>query len=331
MGHRQLGSTNVYVSPIALGTWAIGGWMWGGSDEKEAAAAIRASLDAGVTTIDTAPVYGFGLSESIVGKAIKGRRDEVVIATKCGLRWDSDVGSDPWVQKDAHGKEITIRRNSRKESIIHECEQSLKRLGVEVIDLYQIHWPDSTTALEESWNAMVQLQHEGKVRAIGVSNYSLEQLKRIHAMRHVDSIQPPYSLIRRGVEQDIIPFCQRNQIGVLAYSPLERGLLTGAVSPMRKFPEGDHRNESTMFSVENRKRVLAALERVQPLATKYSATLSQIVLACTVHMPGITAALVGARNPAQARENAGAANLALTKDERAEVVRTLSSLESIVL
>ena len=303
--------------------------MWGGTDEGMALSAIRASIDAGVTTIDTAAIYGFGLSEQIVGKAIKGRRDEVVIATKCGMRWDSNVGSDPWPQKDLHGRDIIIRKNCRPESIIHECEQSLKRLGVDVIDLYQIHWPDTSTPLEESWGAMVKLQHEGKVRAIGVSNYSLEQLKAIHAIRRVDSIQPPYSLIRREIEQNLLPFCQRNQVGVLAYSPLERGLLTGRVGVDREFAKGDHRAALPMFSKENRRRALAVLEELRPIADKHRATLSQVILNCTIHMPGITAAIVGARGPDQAQENAKAATLALTKEVRFQVLEVLSALKDL--
>jgi aryl-alcohol dehydrogenase-like predicted oxidoreductase len=329
MENRQLGASSVYISPITLGTWAIGGWMWGGTDEKQAISAIRASIDAGITTIDTAAVYGFGLSEQIIGKAIKGRRDQVVIATKCGMRWDTDVGSEPWHQKDMHGRDVIIRKNSRPESIIHECEQSLKRLGVDVIDLYQIHWPDSSTPFEDSWNAMVKLQHEGKVRAIGVSNYSLEQLRHIHEIRRVDSLQPPYSLIRRGIEKDLLPFCQRHQIGVLAYSPLERGLLTGRVGVDREFAKGDHRRDLPMFSKENRKKALIVLEEIRPIADKHRATLSQIILNCTIHMPGITAAIVGARGPDQALENAKAGDLVLTKEERLQVLMSLSALEDL--
>lgn len=326
MEQRQLGSSHLYVSPIILGTWAIGGWMWGGTDENEAVRAIRASIDEGITTIDTAAIYGFGLSERIVGKAIKGRRDEVVIATKCGMRWDSSEGSDPWPQKDSHGKEVIIRKNSKPQSIIYECEQSLRRLDVDVIDLYQLHWPDSTTPFEESWGAMVQLQKEGKVKAIGVSNYSVEEVKRCQAVRHVDSVQPPYSLIRRGIEKDLLPFCQRHQIGVMVYSPLERGLLTGRVSVDRIFPQGDHRRDLTLFSVENRRRVLAVLEQLRPLAERHRATISQVILNCTIHMPGITAAIVGARGPDQAAENAKAAELELTKEERLSVISLLNSL-----
>ena len=276
MEQRQLGKSNVYVSPIILGTWAIGGLMWGGAEEKKSIEAIRASLDAGVTAIDTAPIYGCGISERVVGKAIKDRRDSVVIATKCGLRWDTDEGTDPWSVKDTHGKEITVRHNLKPASIIYECEQSLKRLGVDVIDLYQIHWPDSSTPFDESWNAMVRLQHEGKVKAIGVSNYSLDQLRRTNAVRRVDSIQPPYSLVRRGIEADLLPFCQRNQIGVIVYSPLERGLLTGKVGVDRVFAETDHRRYLDYFSKEHRQKVLDILAQLKPIAEKHKATFSQI-------------------------------------------------------
>jgi aryl-alcohol dehydrogenase-like predicted oxidoreductase len=301
--------------------------MWGGTDEKEAIHAIRASLDAGVTAIDTAAIYGFGLSEQIVGKAIRGRRDQVTIATKCGMRWDINEGSEPWLQKDMHGKDVVIRRNSKPASIIHECEQSLKRLGVDVIDLYQIHWPDTSTPFEESWNAMVRLQHEGKVRAIGVSNYSVEQLRHSNMVRKVDSIQPPYSLIRRDIEKDLVPYCQHHQIGVIVYSPLERGLLTGKVGVDRKFAEGDHRRSLPYFSPENRQRVLDALEQIRPIAEKHKATFSQIILNCTIHMSGITAAIVGARGEEQAKENARAADLSLTPQERMAVLAAMSSVQ----
>ena len=327
MEQRQLGASSVYVSPIILGTWAIGGWMWGGTDEAAAIRAIHASIDAGITTIDTAPIYGFGLSEKIVGKAIKGRRDQVVIATKCGMRWDSKEGSEPWPQKDMHGKDVMIRKNSRPESIVYECEQSLKRLGVDYIDLYQIHWPDTTTPFEESWNAMVRLQREGKVRAIGVSNYSVEQLKKTHAVRRVDSIQPAYSLVRREIEKDLLPYCQHHQIGVIAYSPLERGLLTGRVGVDRVFAEGDHRGYLEIFSPENRQHVLDALEKIRPIAERHKASFSQIVLNCTIHMSGITAAIVGARGPDQAVENARSADLLMTAEERLEVLRALGSIQ----
>ncbi len=322
---RHLGNSSVNISPIIFGAWAIGGWMWGGSNEDDAIAAIHASIDNGVTTIDTAAIYGMGYSEELVGKAIKGRRDKVVIATKCGFRWDTDEGSDPWPQKDNQGKDVTILKNSKPASIAAECENSLKRLGVDAIDLYQIHSFDSSTPVEESWEAMVQLKKQGKVKAIGVSNYKLPQLTQAHNLYPVDSLQPPFSLLRRGIENDLLPFCQKNNIAVLAYSPLERGLLTGKVGVNRSFAPGDHRANLANYTPENRKRILEALGKIQPIADKHHAALSQIILACTLHYPGITAVIAGARNAQQAAENAKALALALSAEEQEFIMKEINS------
>lgn len=330
MEQRQLGRAKVLVTPVIFGAWAIGGWMWGGSDEKDAVAAIQASLDQGVTTIDTAAIYGMGYSEELVGKAIKGRRDQAVIATKCGLRWDSNEGTDPWLQEDLKGNKVLIRKNSRPDSIVYECEESLKRLGVDVIDLYQIHWPDASTSIEDAWRAMAKLKAQGKVRAIGVSNFSLQQLQEAHAIHPVDSLQPPYSLLRREIEEDLLPYCLEQKIAILAYSPLERGILTGKVTMERTFPKGDHRASLPFFMPENRKKILSALEQIGPIAEKYEATLSQVIIHCTFQMPGITAAIVGARNPKQAIENARAAALQLTFEERAHVIHVLEETQKVL-
>lgn len=314
---HQLGKSNIQISSIVLGTWAIGGWMWGSSNEKDSIAAITASLDQGVTAIDTAPMYGLGYSEELVGKAIKGRRESTVIATKCGLRWN-DKDKQHYLPKSA------IEVNGKPESIQYECEQSLKRLGIDVIDLYQIHWPDPKTPIEESWNAMVKLKEQGKVRAIGVSNFSLEQLQKVHSIHPVDSIQSPYSLLRRNIEHDIIPFCKENQIGVLTYSPLERGMLTGKITLNTQFPKGDHRTERALFSLENRGHILNALDLIRPIADRHHVTLAEIIINCTLHVSGITAVLVGARNAKQAIENADAVNFGLTIEERLFICNTLS-------
>lgn len=316
---RQLGTSDVNVSPIIFGAWAIGGWMWGGTEETESISAIRASVDAGVNTIDTAAIYGMGYSEELVGKAIKGIRDKVIIATKCGMRWNSDEGSDPWEQKDNQGNPVTIRRNAKPDSIAYECEQSLKRLGIDVIDLYQIHWPDKTTAVEDSMAAMLKLKEQGKIRAIGVSNYDRSWLARAAKTAPVASLQPPYSLIQRKIEAEILPFCRKNEIGVIVYSPLERGLLTGKVGPDREFAPGDHRAGHKYFSAENRRRVLAGLELLRPIAEKHRASFAQLAINWTVHQPGITAALVGARNAEQATHNAGALNFTLSSAELAGI------------
>ena len=316
---RPLGQSDLKVTPVIFGAWAIGGWMWGGNEMKDSIDAIRASIDHGVNTIDTAAIYGMGYSEELVGRAIKGRREKVIIATKCGMRWDSDEGSDPWPQKDNEGRDVVILKNAKPASIAYECEQSLKRLGVDVIDLYQIHWPDKSTAVEDSMAATVKLKDQGKIRAIGVSNYDAEWMRRATKVAPVASLQPPYSLIQRKIEKDVLPFCREHHVGVIVYSPLERGLLAGAVPPERTFPPGDHRASHKYFKVENRKRVLAALEQVRPIAEKHKASLAQVVINWTVHEPGITAALVGARNAEQAAHNAGALNFELNNDERGTI------------
>lgn len=327
---RQLGKSSVKVSPIIFGAWAIGGWMWGGSNEQAAIEAIQASLDGGVNTIDTAAIYGMGYSEELVAKAIQGKRDRVVLATKCGLRWTGEEGTDPWPQKDMQGKEIIVRNNLKPKSIFEECEQSLKRLKTDVIDLYQIHWPDTGTPIEVSWNAMVKLKEQGKVRAIGVSNYTIEQLTQAHQIHPVDSIQPPYSIIRRGIEKDLLPFCQKHQIGILVYSPLERGLLTGKVTLEREFPAGDHRRDSPLFSLENRTRVLDALDQIRPIAHSYDATLSQLIINWTINVPGITAVIVGARNADQAIENAKAVKLNLFSSEYTKINQAFIGIEQTI-
>ncbi len=324
---RQLGKSNVKVTPIILGTWAIGGWMWGGTDEKKSIEAIQASIENGITTIDTAPAYGMGLSEEIVGKAIIGKRDKVVIATKCGLRWDEKDKTIRSPHRDFKKNPVDIRRDLSRKSIFYECEQSLKRMNIDLIDIYQIHWPDPLIPIEESWNAMAELKKQGKVRAIGVSNFDLDLLKTAHAIHPVDSIQPPYSLIRKEIEKDIIPFTQANQIAVIVYSSLERGLLTGKYKPGQTFPAGDHRSDKKTFKAEYLGHLNEVLNEIKPIAGKYNVAISQVIIDCTIHRPGITAALVGARDAQQAKENALAANLNLTVQEREFIAKTLSRPE----
>jgi aryl-alcohol dehydrogenase-like predicted oxidoreductase len=326
---RSVGKTDIQITPIMLGSWAIGGWLWGGTDEKDSIAAIQAALDQGINAIDTAAVYGFGYSEDLVGRAIKGRRHQIVLATKCGLRWDANHDLDALSKKAAKGESIAVYNNAQPDSIRFECEQSLKRLKTDFIDIYQIHWPDPNTPLEESWEAMVKLKKQGKVRAIGVSNYNLEQLQKIHSIHPVDSLQSPYSLVRRSIEADLIPFCINNHISVFAYSPLERGLLTGKVTAGYQFPKEDHRATSPTFSAENRANIEKALAKIRPIAEKHQATLAQVIAYCTFHMPGITAAIVGARHPDQAIENAQTAKLQLSDQERRLVVDTLKSYLSL--
>jgi aryl-alcohol dehydrogenase-like predicted oxidoreductase len=323
MEMRQLGTSDLKVSPVIFGAWAIGGWMWGGQDQADSIEAIRASIDSGVTTIDTAAIYGMGFSEQIVAKATRGKRDKVQIATKCGMRWDSPAqgseGSDPWPQKDNAGNDVIIRKNARPASIVYECEQSLKRLNTDYIDLYQIHWPDVSTPVEDSMRAMVKLKEQGKIRAIGVSNYDVEWLRNAQRVTKLASNQPPYSLMQRKIEKEILPYCREHRIGVIVYSPLERGLLAGAVPPDRKFPEGDHRADHKFFTPEMRQKVLDALATIKPIADKHKASFAQLAINWTIHEPGIMAALVGARNAEQATHNAAAMKFTLTEGERTQI------------
>lgn len=328
---RPLGSSDVRVSPVIFGAWAIGGWMWGGNEERDSIDAIKASLDNGVNAIDTAAIYGMGYSEQLVGKAIRGLpRDKVVIATKCGMRWDTEEGSEPWPQKDNEGRDIVIRKNAGPQSIFFECEQSLKRLGVDVIDLYQIHWPDVSTRPEESLAAMGKLLKQGKIRSIGVSNYDAEWLRRGMTAAPLHSLQPPYSLIQRSIEKDILPFCREHNVGVIVYSPMERGLLAGTVPPERQFAPGDHRAGHKFFTPENRRRVMDALEKVRPIAERHGASFAQLVIHWTFSEPGITAAIVGARNAEQAAHNAGAMRFTLSAEERAEIRRAFDDTSRVM-
>jgi len=323
---RQLGTSDLKIPPIMFGAWAIGGWFWGGTDDKEAAKALQASIDLGLNAIDTAPVYGFGHSERIVARAIKGRREKVIVATKCGLRWDRTDGDLHFISEDAEGKEKEVHKVLKAESIIRECEWSLERLGVEVIDLYQCHWPDVHTPLEETMGALVRLKEQGKIRAIGVSNFTPEMMEACRAIAPLVSDQPKYNLLERDIEADVLPYCRKHSIGVIVYSPIGQGLLTGKVTMDRKFPRGDLRVETPWFAPRNRRRALDALEKARPIAEAHGVTLAQMTINWTIHEPGVTAAIVGARNAKQVEENAGALAFALSDDERASIRKTFEAL-----
>jgi aryl-alcohol dehydrogenase-like predicted oxidoreductase len=245
------------------------------------------------------------------------------------MRWDDPKaeGSDPWPQKDNQGHDVIIRKNARPQSIAYECEQSLKRLKTDVIDLYQIHWPDVSTPVEDSIRAMDKLRKEGKIRAVGVSNYDREWMRKASDTAQIDSLQPPYSLMRRKLETDVLPLCIERHIGVIVYSPMERGLLTGKISPDRQFAPGDHRVKLPQFSVESRKCVSDALEKVKPIADKHNASFAQLVINWTFSQSGITGAIVGARNAEQAAHNAGAMRFTLNDVELAEVRRAFDGLQ----
>ncbi len=299
---------------VGFGAWAIGGWLWGGSDAKEAVRAIQAAVDAGVTLIDTAPAYGLGLSEELVGEAIVGRRDKVVLATKCGLVWHTDGGRYFFTQG---GK--AVHRYLGGESIRYELEQSLKRLRTDHVDLYQTHWQDPTTPIAETMATLVDLKRQGKIRAIGVSNAAVDDIRRYQRLGPVDVDQEKYSLLDREMEEALLPYCREHGMAVLAYSPLANGLLTGKIGSEREFTGDDLRRGNARFSVENRARIQGVLERVRPIAEAHGLTLGQLAIAWTVAQPGMTHALVGARNARQAEENAGAAEAALSEEEIAAI------------
>ncbi len=307
MRTRPLGQSGIQASVVGFGAWAIGGWMWGGAEECDAIRAIHASIDRGITLIDTAPAYGLGLSEEIVGKAVEGRRDRVVLATKCGLVWHTNQGRLFFEQA---GK--PVHRYLGAESIRYELEQSLKRLRTDYIDLYQTHWQDPTTPIGETMTTLMDLKREGKIRAIGVSNVTLDQLREYERFGPVDVDQERYSLIDREHESALIPYCRERGIAVLAYSPLAHGLLTGKIGPGRVFQGDDLRRTDPRFSPEMRAKVAAMLDRIRPIAGRHGITLAQLVIAWTLARPGVTHALVGARNPEQASENARAGTMDLS-------------------
>ena len=316
MEYKTIGESDLQLSVITFGAWAAGGWMWGKTDRNDAIEAIRASYDEGVTSIDTAPIYGQGDSESIVGEAIKDMpRDKVQLLTKYGMRWDLAKGDFGFKSKNNQGEDIDIYKYAGKESIIKECEESLKRLGTDYIDLYQIHWPESTTPIAETMEAVNQLIQQGKVRQAGVCNYNATQMEEAEHTLKLASNQIPFSMVNRGIEEETVPYCMQHNKAILAYSPLERGLLTGKMKPGYTFAPGDHRTSNKFFTDESIARTNAFLEKIKPLAVSKNVTLSQLVIRWTIERPGITIALVGARNKEQAIQNAKAIEVNLTHDE----------------
>jgi aryl-alcohol dehydrogenase-like predicted oxidoreductase len=298
---REIGRSGIRASAVGLGTWAIGGWMWGGTDEDASVAAIRATIDAGVSLIDTAPAYGMGRSEEIVGKAIAGRRDEVVLATKCGLVWHTDRGNHFF---DQAGR--PVHRFLGRDSIAHELDASLRRLGTDHIDLYITHWQDPTTPIAETMDALEDLKRAGKIRAIGASNVSPADLKAYVAAGTLDAIQEQFSMVHRDIEADLVPLCLRHGVSILSYSSLALGLLTGKIGPDRTFEGDDLRIADPRYSVENRAKAVAFAEEIRPVADAHGVGVAGLVIAWTLRQPGITFALCGARSPEQARENARA-------------------------
>jgi methylglyoxal reductase len=307
----NLGATNISVSVVGFGAWAIGGRWWGGTDVSESIKAIEASIEKGVNLIDTAPAYGKGLSEEIVGKAIKGKRDRVVLATKCGMVWHTDQG-DFWYKYD---DETTLLRNLTRQSITYELEQSLKRLGTDYIDLYQTHIQDPDTPISDTMETLLQLKKEGKIRAIGASNAATAELAEYKRNGDLDSDQEKYSILDTEVEKQITPWCMENNVTFLAYSPLSQGLLTGKVLPGRKFKDDDIRIGSQRFSDKNLEKINTILtEKLKPIADIKKLTLSQLAISWVISHANIVA-LCGARNAVQAVENAAAGDAVIMPEE----------------
>ncbi len=324
MKFRKLGSTELELSVITFGAWAIGGWMWGGTDRKQAIEAIRASVDAGATSIDTAPIYGMGLSEELVAEALEGvPRNKVQILTKFGLRWRTPKAGEQPDAEDADGNPLLVYRFAGRNSIIEECEDSLRRLKTDYIDLYQLHWPDKSVPIDESMEAVLRLLEQGKIRYAAVCNYNAQQMAEALKTAPIVANQVPYSMVLRDIEKEVVPYCLEHGLGILAYSPLQRGLLTGKIKPGQSFPEGDHRDGNRYFTDGFVTKTNTFLDAIQPIADRHEATLAQLVLAWTLEQPGITVALAGARNADQAKQNAKAADVQLSADEVSDITKLL--------
>lgn len=306
------------ASAVGLGTWAIGGWMWGGTDDAAAEDAIRAGLDAGITLIDTAPAYGLGHAEEVVGRAIRGRRDNVVIATKCGLVWHAQRGPY-FFSQGGHA----VHRDLSSAAIRYEVDESLRRLQTDRIDLYITHWQDPTTLIPETVAVLKALQAEGKILAFAASNTSPDDLAAYRAVGGIAAVQEEYSILQRRIETTHLPACRENSIAVMGYSVLGLGLLSGSITADRVFAGDDQRREDPRFSPENRARVDRLMQTVRPIAGRHDASPTQVVIAWTLAQPGLTFALCGARNPDQARENAAAGRLRLTETDIEDIARAI--------
>ncbi|OZG70397.1 aldo/keto reductase [Hahella sp. CCB-MM4] len=309
MKTRVLGSTDINASVIGLGTWAMGGWMWGGTDEQQSIEAIRESIKQGVSLIDTAPAYGLGRSEKLVGEAIKGQREKVILATKCGLVWHTNEGGYFFNEE---GKDV--HRFLGAESIRYELDQSLERLQTDYIDLYITHWQDPSTPIEETMSTLLELKREGKIRAIGISNATIDELKEYQKFGPVDAVQERYNMIDRALEAEILPHTIDTKVSCLSYSSLALGLLSGKITSNTLFSGDDQRLTDPLFSPENLQIVQEFCQEVAPLANDLDISIAQLVIAWTLAQPGVTYALCGARNARQASENARAGNLKLNDE-----------------
>ncbi|QKQ74421.1 aldo/keto reductase [Nostoc sp. TCL240-02] len=314
MQTKQLGNSELHITPIGFGAWAIGGsgWAfgWGAQEDQESIEAIDRALDLGVNWIDTAAIYGLGHSEEVVAKALKGRTSRPYIFTKCSMIWD---------------EKGEIGRSLKADSVRREVEASLRRLDIETIDLYQIHWPNPAPEIEEGWTTLAKLKDEGKVRYIGVSNFNVEQLKRIQETAPVTSLQPPYSLVKRDVENEILPFCKENNIGVIVYSPMQSGLLTGKMTSERvaNLPDDDWRKQSTEFQEPRLSRNLKLVEVLQDIGDQHDRSAGEVAIAWTLNNPAVTAAIVGARNPKQVEGIIAAGEFRLNQQELDQIAAFL--------
>jgi aryl-alcohol dehydrogenase-like predicted oxidoreductase len=302
METKQLGNSDLHITRIGIGAWAMGGggwaFSWGPQDDKESIEAIHTALDAGVNWIDTAAVYGLGHSEEVVAQALEGRSQRPYVFTKCERVWDEQ------------GK---ISPNLKAASIRRECEQSLRRLKVDVIDLYQIHWPQPDEDIEEAWSTMAKLREEGKVRWIGLSNFNVPQMERCLKIAPITSLQPPYSLLARGIEEDVLPFTARHNIGVIVYSPMKSGLLSGAMTRERvaNFTPDDHRRNRPEFQEPVLSKNLELAERLRQIGARHGRSPGEVAIAWTLQRPEVTAAIVGMRSAEQAKGVLGALDFRL--------------------
>jgi aryl-alcohol dehydrogenase-like predicted oxidoreductase len=324
MRTRRLGNSSLELTCIGFGSWAIGGgdWQfgWGDQDEQEAIDAILAAVEVGINWIDTAAVYGGGRSEEIVGKALKCLEPErrPMIATKCGR-----VMRDP----------KTIDKVLKRESVIQECEASLRRLNIDCIDLYQMHWPEPDEDIEEGWSALIELKMQGKVREIGVSNHSVAQMKRLHAMHPIASLQPPYSMLKRDIEAEVLPFCEANGIGIVCYSPMQKGLLTGKFTLERAqtLSEKDHRSRDPQFQSPNIDAHLGLVDCLKPMAEKHGRSVAQLAIAWVLRHAAMTSAIVGSRRPDQVAETAAAADWTLSEQDLQTIEQLLAGHRQAML
>ena len=303
---RTLGDSDLHLTPIGFGAWAIGGgnweFAWGPQDDNQSVAAIHRGFDLGVNWIDTAAIYGLGHSEEIVAKALKSTSHKPLVFTKCSMRWHSDR---------------SIYRSLKAESLAEELESSLRRLGVETIDLYQVHWPDPAAEIEEGWEALARFKEQGKIRYIGVSNFNVEQMKRAQRISPITSLQPPYSMLRRAIEAEILPYAQASNIGVINYSPMVSGLLTGKMTVERvaAFPADDWRRRAVEFKEPRLSRNLKLVELLREIGEGHQVSPGVVAVAWTLHHPAITAAIVGGRSPEQVDGLAPALEFRLTDEE----------------